>query len=385
MRQFINYLFLILIMSSCAKSKIDELNVLPPNSTWGKKLYDITISSVNGSDSILNNIIENKYAIESLPDNGFVVAVNGYIDFYDEQGITNIQRGYSNRPIFAIERLTSNAYLLGGVKDGTIWISKVDENWNQEWEHLTTHSPSKIITAIEETNDGIVIAGSNGSDCWLMKFNDNGILIWERKFEQSGIEDIQGIDIMNDGNIVTIGRTDVPVIEQGKGNTDIWVLKIDNTNGNILSEDLYGGETADAGFGIKQAPNGDFIFLGKYNSNESRSSTIVRLNEKGKIKTENYTGLSDFFILDKMPGGDWLLVGHYYESLYYGESWVGTSLSKLNDKGERVWQRNFNYDNYNEIESAIATAQFPDGSFALLVKTEHSDYSCYSFYKTAPE
>lgn len=382
MRQIFIYSCLIFIAFSCSKDSIDELNVLPPELAWEKGIYQI----YEYDDSLRQNIIihqiqENKYAIERTSDNGFVIAVNGYIDKYNAEGDSLWSKNFSGE-VSAIQILTNNEYLLGGTKDGNIWIAKTDDNWNILWEQSLGTSV-KEVTAMEETPDGVVIAGLNGSNSWLTKLDDNGTILWEQKFERSGLEEIQAVEIAQNGNILTIGNAGDIGIYPLKGGTDIWITNI-SADGNIIWEKIYGGAGNDEGHGIQQNADGNFIISGQ-NTEKYNNSWIATIDETGTVQSEDRKGNSNFHIFDEMPNGDFILLGTYYTNGFMGTGSSFLSFAKINDNAERVWQRNVpTYYSFNENRS-IAATQLTDGSYVTLTTDSDFDDGFYSLYKIMAE
>lgn len=382
MRQIFIYSCLIFIAFSCSKDSIDELNVLPPELAWEKSIYQI----YEYDDSLRQNIIihqiqENKYAIERTSDNGFVIAVNGYIDKYNAEGDSLWSKNFSGE-VSAIQILTNNEYLLGGTKDGNIWIAKTDDNWNILWEQSLGTSV-KEVTAMEETPDGVVIAGLNGSNSWLTKLDDNGTILWEQKFERSGLEEIQAVEIAQNGNILTIGNAGDIGIYPLKGGTDIWITNI-SADGNIIWEKIYGGAGNDEGHGIQQNADGNFIISGQ-NTEKYNNSWIATIDETGTVQSEDRKGNSNFHIFDEMPNGDFILLGTYYTNGFMGTGSSFLSFAKINDNAERVWQRNVpTYYSFNENRS-IAATQLTDGSYVTLTTDSDFDDGFYSLYKIMAE
>ncbi len=191
---------------------------------------------------------------------------------------------------------------------GEFWAQKLDINGNLEWRRyfggsnndrihkvLQAHDDNFLLIGSSESND-FDIHNSNGSyDLWVVKIDTNGDMLWEKSFGGSGIDNGYAATKTNDGNYLIAGTaisTDGD-ITNSRGNSDIWIVKIDDS-GNLLWEKSFGGSGFDAAFAIDKG-NGVF------------SSYVVAGNSKsndGDLSENN--GENDFWVLKIDTSGNLL-------------------------------------------------------------------------------
>lgn len=386
MRQFIILIGLLLFTLACSKDTLDELNILPPDLDWESTLYNIYTTNILNNDSIITRIHHSKYAIESTSDNGFVIAVNGYIEKYNSMGESLWNKTFDSY-INYIEQLSNDEYLIGGEKDGAIWVAKTDNNWNILWERIVQSHSTAELTAIAETTDGLIIGGvtgnSNSTDVWLIKLDDNGNELWEHNLEHSGADYLKDIEITRDGNILTVGHSNSMELLNAADSYDAWVTNLDK-DGTLIWEKLYGGLDLDEGYGIQENDDGDFILLAYYQDDIRSGTSLSILDNDGEIKFHNHHETSYFSVFDELPNGDFLLTGGF--STYYA-GYFYNAITKLDQNGARVWQRNYNNLNiYSDIET-ITGCKMTDGSYILLSRLDdnYNEIFAYRLHKTKPE
>ena len=151
-----------------------------------------------------------------------------------------------------------------------------------EWQATYGGSDFEDTNCIKQTNDGgYVIFGSSSStdgdvsinygnsDCWVVKVDNLGIIEWEKSYGGSLSEYARSIALTNDGGYIFTGYTysndgDVTI---NNGGADCWVVKLDE-NGNIEWESSFGGSGPDIGASILQSSDGGFILAGDSRSND---------------------------------------------------------------------------------------------------------------------
>ena len=79
--------------------------------------------------------------------------------------------------------------------------------------------------------------GAGSTDIWILKLNNTGNKIWEKTYGGSKYDDANSIIETADGHLVVAGTTK----NKGAGSTDIWILKLNKNNGNIIWEKTHGG------------------------------------------------------------------------------------------------------------------------------------------------
>ncbi|WP_273568827.1 hypothetical protein [Maribacter halichondriae] len=183
---------------------------------------------------------------------------------------------------------------------GEFWGTKIDAQGDIEWRRYFGGTNNDRAHAVVQSEDGgFVMAGftesndfdiknSRGSyDFWVLKIDNSGNLVWERSFGGSGIEIAYDISKTNDNGFVITGNTfsDDGDVSTSKGESDIWLIKIDD-GGNLLWEKTYGGTQFDAAQSVQESADGGFIITGNSKSTDVDLMANVGENDLWLIKTD---------------------------------------------------------------------------------------------------
>jgi len=182
---------------------------------------------------------------------------------------------------------------------GEFWAQKLDATGNLEWRRyfggtnndrifkvLQAHDGNFLLIGSSESDDFDVNNGNGSYDVWVIKINTKGSMLWEKSFGGSGIDNGHAAVKTNDGNYLIAGTaisTDGD-ISNSKGNSDAWIIKI-NDSGELLWEKSFGGSGFDAAWAID---SGKGIFSSYIIAGNSKSSD-------GDITSNN--GENDFWVL----------------------------------------------------------------------------------------
>lgn len=221
--------------------------------------------------------------IASVPSGGLICSGTKNDDAFlmrlDEMGDTLWTRKYGTARLdraFAVDVTNDGGFLAVGNKDypssGTTpdyisqdaWVFKVDANGNLLWEKfhgggsiewgykvLTTSDGGAIIESSTESDD---LPGYKGfDDILLTKIDSDGNLEWNRAYGSSGFEFCHDLKQMADGNFLftaQVGNILDGDLQEAFGETDAWVVKVDKSSGEILSNKIYGDSAIDVFIGI---------------------------------------------------------------------------------------------------------------------------------------
>lgn len=227
-----------------------------------------------------------------------------------------------------------------GGSDG--WVFKIDNNGNIIWQRSYGGSSYDAFTKIQKSsngdyllegstssNDGDVSGNHGGGDVWACKLNASGNLIWSKCYGGSLSDNISIIPYGRiietaDGNflLTSVTQSADGDMTGNHGGYDIWLAKINNTDGSFLWSKLLGG-TANEGFtDIKQASTGDIYIYGSASSPE-------------------------------LPG---------FHNPPPGTTGGDLYLAKLNSAGQLIWQKCFGENN---IDLAYQMEFSIDGSLVI--------------------
>ena len=192
---------------------------------------------------------------------------------------------------------------------GEFWCHKIDLDGNILWrkyfggtnndrsyDSVETSDGDFLIVGSSESND-IDISSPKGSyDIWVIKLSSNGDLLWERSFGGSKYETANSIIQSADKKIHILGSTlsNDKNISFQIGSSDFWLLTIDS-DGNLLSEQTFGGSNFDKGKKI-EIDSKDNLWLTGYSrsidfdfsSNKGKNDAILIQLSKNRILKETF-------------------------------------------------------------------------------------------------
>ncbi|SMC91099.1 hypothetical protein, partial [Moheibacter sediminis] len=162
------------------------------------------------------------------------------------------------------------------------WVVKMDISGQVVWSKLYGGPSMDQPSSIRPADDGgYVVAGYvsqlggdvtesyGGQDIWILKLNNDGNLEWQKSIGGSRGEGIQEIQTTLDGGYVVGGytlSTDGHFEENAsKGEQDKFLLKI-NSTGDIVWTKTFGGSSHDILWGFEITSEGGFITIGSTNS-----------------------------------------------------------------------------------------------------------------------
>ena len=221
--------------------------------------------------------------------------------------------------------------------DGNIdfWIIKLDNIGNLQWQKSYGGTDQEQAFQIQQTTDkGYIVIGhanstdgdvsqNNGSsDIWVLKLDQTGNLEWERSYGGSGFDFGHSIQQTNDFGYIFTGRSfsNDGDISGNKGDEDYWVVKIDDI-GTIQWEKSLGGALDDVPHSIIQTKDNGFIVAGYSNSNNGdvfgnhggRDLWVVKLDISGTIQWQNAlggTGNEEARDIVQTSDGNYLISGY---------------------------------------------------------------------------
>ena len=174
---------------------------------------------------------------------------------------------------------------------GEFWCHKIDLEGNILWrkyfggtnndrsyDSIETAEGDFILVGSSESSDNDISSPKGSYDIWVIKLTSNGDFLWERSYGGSKYETANSIIQSSDNKIHILGSTlsnDKDISFQ-MGSSDFWLLTLDS-DGNLLSEQTFGGSNFDMGKKI-EIDNKDNLWLTGY----SRSLDFDLSFNKGK-------------------------------------------------------------------------------------------------------
>jgi hypothetical protein len=243
-----------------------------------------------------------------------------------------------------------------------VWIIKLDNNGDMMWQKTYGGTLGEGANSIIQTSDGnYMVAASTssingdlfgqanhgGSDCWLFKINGNGDILWQKTYGGSQGEGASGVFETPGGDYVFSSTTSSNDgnVSGNHGYVDTWVVKINNTNGNIIWQRCFGGFDMDNGTIRDIDATGNIVIVGYTFSKNgdipaskgSEDLWVLRLDGNGnKLFSNVLGGKSGDMANDAIPTAD----GMYITA---GRTNSTTGDVTGNDGGEDVWVVKFKF------------------------------------------
>jgi len=218
--------------------------------------------------------------------------------------------GTNNDRAFGVTRANDGGFVMSGASESNdfditeangsydFWALKVNNSGNLEWENtfggsgieqaqsiVNTDDNGYLVVGKTNSTDGDISENKGNSDLWIVKVNDGGKMVWEKTFGGSNFEDAESIIQMRDGGFLITGNSksnDIEVAENF-GENDIWVLKIDQ-NGALEWEKSIGGVNLDLGFDAVETSSGEIVIVGETSSSDNHISLNKGLRDLVVIK-----------------------------------------------------------------------------------------------------
>ncbi|PZF74060.1 T9SS type A sorting domain-containing protein [Taibaiella soli] len=259
---------------------------------------------------------------------------------------------------------------IGGHYD--IFLVKTDSVGTKQWTKVLNNFGDEYLAGIIETDSAYVLAGGTYTDHnhdFASLSASSGFLIWIDKnsgdiinikdYRQTSISTvINGIALAPDGNLVCAGTyvANPDSVLGNKGSADAWIMKVEQTTGNIIWQKFWGGSGSDRGYGIIPDGNGGYTIDGDVMSTDGDAYGAVygphdcfvinvdsigntrwfkRFGSSGSVQYLNRIGkTANGYFVAGFASGDG---AHVHGSLGDNDIWV----MKLNNTGDTVWTRVF--------------------------------------------
>jgi len=247
-----------------------------------------------------------------------------------------------------------------------IWIIKLDEKGNKEWDKTFDKDKNDVAYSIIQTKDGgYAIAASTGfklwgeANCWVIKLDTKGNMEWDNNFGGIGCDEIYSIIQTKDGGFITTGD----VWSKGAGRGDVYVAKL-NKRGDLVWDKTFGGSENDEAHSIIQTDDEGYAVTGFTVSEDTgdRDFWVIKLDKDGnEVWDKTLGGISEDWansIIQTKDGG--YAVTGWTKSMGAGKTDVW--IVKLDKRGNLVWDKTFGGSENDEAHSIIQTK---DGGYAV--------------------
>lgn len=272
------------------------------------------------------------------------------------------------------------------------WVIKVDATGTKQWDRhyggydldwlqdmVIAPDGGYLLAGLTWSSDGQVTSTSRGmNDYWVIKVDDSGAKQWDKRFGSTGDDLLYKVVNTSDGGYALAGESNgnagYEKSENGRGQTDIWVIKISST-GQLLWDRTLGGTGYEAGYGLAASNDGGVAVGSRSLSGISGDRTcplhadgddawVVRLDGAGSIlwdRAFGSTGTDNLWDMESASdGGFYLGLGAIDGN---GDCTVNTNgwhldecVMKLDANGVKQWDRGYMTSSQTDFKAMCATS-----------------------------
>ncbi|NJX16345.1 T9SS type A sorting domain-containing protein [Tamlana crocina] len=318
-------------------NSFDHIEDVIPTSDGGFMLIGSSESGISGDKSEASKGAAD-YWIVKTNSSGVVQWDKTYGGSGDDYAVTAIETADGSFVILG----DSDSDISGDKSENSrgftdVWVVKTNGSGSKTWDKTLGGDADEETTVIELTADGGYILGviaesgisgdktintSNNEDYWVIKINASNTIDWQKTYGGTS-EAISILTVLmptDDGGYILAGDSDSNIggdkTENSKGESDLWVLKI-NSTGTIEWQSTLGGDSFEyEPSGFKKA-GGGYVFACTSSSNISGDKTessngddiwLVELDSNGNLVGEKTFGTgSDEFPQQVLSTSD----GHF--------------------------------------------------------------------------
>jgi hypothetical protein len=268
-------------------SNIDYVYSIEQTSDEGYIIGGVTSS--NDGD-VTGNLGYQNYWVVKLNSSGNLVWQKS-LGGLNIESITSIEQTSDGAYIILGNTLSNDGDVSGNHGSEDIWVVKLNNLGNIVWQKCLGGSSSEstlwqkglviqqtadggyVINCLTYSNDGDVSGNHGGRDIWVVKLNDLGNIEWQKCLGGSGEETTTSIEQTSDGGYIIDGTTTTNDgdVSGYHGDTDIWVVKL-NDSGNIEWQKCLGGSDYElhpyGAPSVQQTTDGGYILIGNTSSND---------------------------------------------------------------------------------------------------------------------
>lgn len=240
--------------------------------------------------------------------------------------------------VTAITQIAQELTAAGAIYLGPDTLPIVDSNIVSSTRGMYYHTQNMeaITQALESTMTGKV-AGHSPIQTGSTALNSD-MLLWSVCFGGSSSEAGRSVVKTPDGGFLTVGYT----WSEGAGNSDILIVR-SNENGQWMWTKTFGGSGWEYGNSVVAALDGGYLITGYTTSWESQGKEVLllKIDESGNAlwhKTFGGNGADVGRQLVQAPDGSILICG-YTQSFGHGED--DLLVIKTHPDGTLIWQKNY--------------------------------------------
>ena len=200
--------------------------------------------------------------------------------------------GIENDGGFSVKQTFDGGFIVAGCTESfgagnnDVYLIKTTADGNAYWIKNYGGFDTDIGFSVLQTPDaGYIIAGSTtsygagGCDVYLVRTDMNGDTLWTRNYGGTSYDVARAIQRTSDGGYIIAGSTE----SFGAGNSDIYLIKTDET-GNLQWSKTIGGAEDDIGFSVQQTTDSGYIVVGTKFQYGAEDVFLIKINSDAGIK-----------------------------------------------------------------------------------------------------
>jgi hypothetical protein len=269
------------------------------------------------------------------------------------------------------------------------WIVKTDAEGAVQWQQSYGGAKGDVFYSIQPApGGGCVVAGQTNSygpgtpaapNLWVVRTDSSGGIVWQRTYGGASTDTASALITAADGHYLVMGTT----FSYGSGSSDMWLLKLNSSTGDILWQKTYGGAGEEQGSSLEQTSDGGFILGGHGRGGAGFEYWVVKVDSSGVLQwqKEIQGSMEDdrLFSVHQAVDGGYMAAGTYQETVpddFCTCTCVVCFVSdfravKLDASGAVLWDRTYGGAGDDFLRSASLTA---DGGYVLTGYTDLPDF-----------
>ncbi len=270
-------------------------------------------------------------------------------------------------------------------KEKHIWLMKVDEQGVSKFGKTYKTMPMSEAKDLKISKDSsIIMAGycvlpyAYNSDLWILKLNKFGEKLWYKSYGGKMDERANSVIITHDNYIVAAGMTKTtPDFDE-----DAFVVKVDQT-GKLIWKKNFGEDKTDYATSIIETTDKELVVCGTKGASGDIHSSIwaFKLNDKGE-EIWNYN-----FEINKWSYGTALMQGadgYIYIAGYtrtFSQIDYDVVLLKIDTDGKLIWKKVLSWGRWDQATSIYQTYDnsIVVGGFSRSGEENSSDFAISKF------
>jgi hypothetical protein len=331
----------------------------------------------------VSNIIltsDGGYAIAGVTDSWGWGGTDAWIVKLDASGAIQWQYAFGDANYetpYCIIQTSDGGYAITGVfnapygtfNGGELWVLKLDASGTASWQkrYDGTSYMDRGHSIIQTSDGGYAVAGvynlgsaSPGGDAWVLKLNSSGDIQWQKRYGGTYEDVATSIAQNGGGDFIVAGKTS----SYAAGVYDVWVLKLNGANGNIIWQNAYGTADVEQAIEMTKTSDGCYVIIGRF-ENSPRKCLLMKIDDDGAIvwqkcitdDVNDYHGQS---VVQTSDGG-YAVVGF---GVADGMSYQFL-VNRLDGSGNHIWQKHYGLSSPTSLDMAVSVVQTSTGYFAV--------------------